>query len=50
MTVLPFAARLGADTARAVGAGATALGDALAALAGPAGSAKPGPTPARWSW
>lgn len=38
VTVLPFAARLGADTTRAVGAGATALGDALAALA----SAPPG--------
>ena len=37
VTVLPFAARLGADTSRAVGAGATALGDALVAL-GEAGS------------
>lgn len=38
LSVLPFAARLGADTTRAVGSGATALGDALAALApAPAG-------------
>jgi hypothetical protein len=38
LTVLPFAAGLGADTARAVRGGATALGDALAALGDAAGA------------